>query len=168
MPTSMWSWEVVPTHAIAPDGNVRVLFEQRLRAGENKGALLAWCEGKYDPQVRKFHSMALGVTSLGRDHLGVTDSVGNAESEEQQARNKVLEQALKDAQALDGAQPAPVGDAAQDNQAEGNASEDNLIKGDDDDAMQTPSADARPENYLQRGQRMSDQAPAAPSTLRER
>ena len=63
MPTNMWKWEVVPTRAVARDGNVRVLFEQRLQSGEDKGVLLAWCEGQYDPQVRKFHSMVLGVTA---------------------------------------------------------------------------------------------------------
>lgn len=184
MPTSMWSWEVVPTHAIAPDGNVRVLFEQRLRAGENEGALIAWCEGKYDPQVRKFHSMALGVTSLGREHLGVTDSMGDAKSQEQQARNKVLDQALKDAQALEGTRPAQASEDAADK--EGVADKDAPTAGEgardakgaqpeqqqqrhrhqgEGAAIPTPSADTKPENYLQNGKRTGEQ-PAAPATLR--
>ena len=178
MPTSMWSWEVVPTHAIAPDGNVRVLFEQRLRAGENEGALLAWCEGKYDPQVRKFHSMALGVTSLGREHLGVTDSVGDAKSHEQQARNEVLDQALKDAQALEGAQPAQASEDAADKDAPAAGEGVRDAKDAQPEQQQqqprnqgegttkpTPSADTKPENYLQDDRRVSEQVPA-PATLR--
>ena len=69
-----WTWHLVPTWEVNPDGTVPVIWEARLVGGERDGALMAWVIGSYDSRRGLFSDMRLGHTPEGYERIGATTS----------------------------------------------------------------------------------------------
>lgn len=99
VPNDQWTWSVTPLRAVNRDGFIPVLWEARFTGGDRNGVLLAWVEGKYNPDTNKFSSLKRGLTNAGSEHLGA-EIASASERQSQRDAGKNVGQAPEDPEVL--------------------------------------------------------------------
>lgn len=75
LPANMYSWTARPTHSVdSSTARVRVLWTANMVEGDDKGQLLAWVTGEFDPSTGSFSSMRMGLTPFGEEMVGASVS----------------------------------------------------------------------------------------------
>lgn len=75
LPANMYSWTARPTYSVDPStAQVRVVWTANMVEGDDKGQLLAWVTGEFNPSTGSFSSMRMGLTPFGESMVGATVS----------------------------------------------------------------------------------------------